>query len=112
MTSAASVPASEGTVRATEGENGNTNITISVKNLAQPGRVADGATTYVVWLKRDEQTTPQNIGGMQVDDELVGIFNTSTPFKRFSVMITPEKNGQAQVPTHDAVFSARVARDD
>lgn len=110
MTSAASVPASEGTVEATEGENGNTDIRILVKNLAQPGRVADGATTYVVWLRRNDESEPRNIGGMQVDDELVGSFRTSTPFKRFSVMITPEKNAQVRVPSHDAVFSSRVER--
>lgn len=112
MESAASVPASEGTVEATEGDNGNTNIDIRVKNLALPGRVAAGATTYVVWLRAHDASSPTNIGGLEVDDELVGRFSTSTPFKRFSVMITPEASGQAERPTHDAVFSSRVSRED
>ena len=51
MRSASGVPASRGTVDASEGENGNTMLSIHVEHLANPQQMASEATTYVVWIQ-------------------------------------------------------------
>lgn len=111
MASGAGVPASEGTVRASKGDNGNTNLAVRVKHLAPAYKVQPDATVYVVWLQQPDQSS-QNIGGLVLNKNLEGSLDTVTPYRRFSVMVTPEANGGVAQPTHDSVFTAQVDRSD
>lgn len=111
MTSGYGVPASEGTVNATEGDNGNTNLEIRVKHLAHPSQMASDATVYVVWVQ-PRNTSRQNVGALVLNDNLEGSLNTVTPHSEFTLSVTPEPSGQVEVPTHQAVFTAEVARQD
>jgi len=107
MHSAADVPASQGTVQVTTGENGNTQVSIRVKHLAPPSKMALDSTVYVVWFQPVDGDT-QNVGALVLNDDLEGSLDTLTPHQRFLVSITPEPNGQATSPTHEPVFTYRV----
>jgi hypothetical protein len=109
MTSASDVPASEGTVKATAGDNGNTRLAIRVKHLAPAYKVQTDATVYVVWLQQPNQPL-QNIGALTLSDSLVGSLDTESPYRRFTISITPEPGQQGQQPTHPPVFTADVNR--
>jgi hypothetical protein len=98
----------EGTVEARLGENGNTDIEVLVKHLSSPSKVESDASVYVVWLQ-PVNAKIQNLGALQVDDELVGTFNTSTPHRAFTLSITPEPSARMAEPTHNAVFTSEVA---
>jgi len=111
MESASNVPASEGTVKASLGDNGNTRLSIRVKHLAPPFKLQADATVYVVWIQQMDQPK-QNIGALVLNKDLEGSLDTVTPFRRFSVMVTPEPGGQVEQPTHEAVFTASVDRKD
>lgn len=110
MQSSAALPASQGTVKATNGDNGNTNVLVKVKHLAPPERVAPGAKVYVVWIQ-PANDRPQSVGALTVDDDLEGTLETVTPHRRFTLTVTPEASGQAAYPTHAAVFSSQIDRD-
>ena len=110
MTSASDVPASEGTVKATLGANGNTNLYVRVKHLAPAFKVRPDATVYIVWLQRPGEAM-QNIGALTLTDNLEGNLNTETPYRRFTITITPEPNRQVEQPTHEPVFKSEVTRD-
>jgi hypothetical protein len=109
MRSGAGVPASEGTVSATAGDNGNTNVTIRVKHLAPPSKLAPDATIYVVWIQ-PQNGDVQNAGGMALNDNLEGSLAAVTPHRQFLLIVTPEVNGQVAQPTNEPVFTAEVAR--
>ena len=109
MQSGYGVPASEGTITATEGDNGNTKLEIQVKHLAEPSRVASDATVYVVWIQPRDGAT-QNVGALTLNDDLEGTLNTITPYRLFSVSVTPEPSGLGAKPTHAPVFTAEVDR--
>lgn len=109
MHSSDAVPASEGTVRATAGADGNTDVRIMVKHLADPNRVKAGATTYVVWFQPAGGEN-QNVGAMTVDTNRNGRFDGSSPHRTFQVSVTPETSGQASSPTNPPVFSSSVDR--
>ena len=111
MNSASDVPASEGTVKATAGDNGNTRLAIRVKHLAPAYKVQTDATVYVVWLQQPERPI-QNIGALTLSVNLVGSLDTESPYRRFSISITPEPGPQGQQPTHPPVFTANVNRND
>ena len=107
MYSAASVPASEGTVSATKGDNDNTLVEVHVKNLALPWKVASGTTTYVVWIQPPNGVI-QNVGGMDVDSNLDGTLKTVTSYKAFKLIVTPEPSSAIAQPTHKPVFTADI----
>jgi hypothetical protein len=102
-------PASEGTVEAHAESSGNTALTIRVAHLAPPGRVAADAQVCVVWVQPLD-AAPGNVGVLELGKDLTGSLATLTPHRRFGVLITPEPSGQADKPTHPAVFTAQVVR--
>jgi hypothetical protein len=111
MVSSAGVPASQGTVEATAGANGNTNLEVRVKHLAPPEKVAADATVYVVWVQ-PRGAAHQSVGALRLNSELEGTLATVTPHRRFLVTVTPEPSGQVAEPTHDPVFTSDVDRDE
>jgi hypothetical protein len=111
MVSASDVPASQGTVKVTEGDNGNTNIALRVKHLAPPSRMAADSTVYVVWLQPHDGAM-QNIGALTLNSNLEGSLDTVTPHRRFQLTVTPEPSGLAAQPSHDPVFTTTVERPD
>jgi hypothetical protein len=111
MHSGQGVPASQGTVRATSGDHGNTKLTVRVKHLAPPWKMAPEATLYVVWVHPPDAAS-QNVGALTVDDNLEGRLDTVTPHRRFGLSVTPEASGQAAVPSREPVFTTTVDRSD
>ncbi len=109
MRSGDGVPASQGTVKATAGPNGNTNLAIRVKHLALPSKVAADTTVYVVWVQ-PRNGAKQSVGALVLDDNLEGSLDTVTPHRRFQLIVSPEASGQVAYPAHEAVFTADVER--
>jgi hypothetical protein len=109
LQSSADMPASEGSVMATKGSNGNTALNVRVKHLAPASRISEEAQVYVVWVE-PEGGTPQNVGVLTVDKDLEGSLTTITPHRKFRVVITPEENGQVQEPSGTEVFTSQVER--
>lgn len=107
LQAASSIPAGEGTVQATLGANGNTDLSLRVKHLAPASRMASDATVYVVWIQPFEASS-QNVGALTLSEDLEGRLDTVTPHRRFLVMVTPEPSSRMEKPTHEAVFTARV----
>jgi hypothetical protein len=109
MRASDATPAGQGTIRVEEGPNGSTTYSVSVKHLAPPGRMADEATVYVVWVQQRNQPA-QNAGELGLNANLEGTFTSMTPLRRFYVMVTPEPSALVTRPSHDAVFSGEVDR--
>jgi len=109
MHSASDVPAAQGTVKAALGDNGNTNVSIQVKHLAPPSKVASDATVYVVWI-RAVDASDQNVGALKLNSNLEGSLETVTSHRSFRVSITPEQRSEVDKPTHEPVFTYTVER--
>ena len=99
----------EGTVQAKAGPNGNTEVEVRVKHLSPPSKVAADAIVYVVWIQ-PRNAEIQNVGALQVDADLVGKLNTTTPHRAFTLSVTPEPGARMAAPTHGAVFTTEVNR--
>lgn len=109
MTTSPENKAGEGTVQAKAGSNGNTDLEVRVKHLAAPSKLAPDATVYVVWIK-PRNAPIQNVGALEVDSDLTGKLDTTTPQRAFTLSVTPEANPRATAPTHQAVFTTEVNR--
>lgn len=109
MLTSAENTSGEGTVQAKVGENGNTVVKVRVKHLSSPEKVAADASVYVVWIQ-PRNGEIQNVGALQVDDDLVGKLDTTTPHRAFTLTVTPEPSARMAAPTHKAVFTTEVTR--
>jgi hypothetical protein len=111
MVSGPGVPASQGTVKISKTENGNTKLELHVKHLAPPFKVAPDATVYVVWLQ-PKDGAKLNIGALVLKDDLEGKLETVTPHRHFQISVTPEAGGHVNAPMHEPVLTAAVERND
>jgi len=109
MISDSDAPASQGTVTVGAAGNGNTDVTVRVRHLAPPSRLASDAKIYVVWIQATDGAK-QNVGALTLNDNLEGHLGTVTPHQRFLLTVTPEPSGQVAAPTHDPVFTSWVER--
>ena len=108
LQASAAVPAAEGTVDTGKDRNGNTRVTVAVRHLAQPERLAGGASFYVVWAKPEGGEKAQNLGTLRVDADLRGVLEAVTPLRHFELLVTPEKEATPSAPTTDTVLRADV----
>lgn len=107
MHSVSDVTASEGTVRVSNADNGNSKVSVRVKHLAPPSKLAADSTVYVVWIQPREGDQ-QNVGALTLNKELEGSLDTLTPHRRFKLSVTPEPSGQVAAPSHEPVFTYEV----
>ncbi len=110
MAVAERMPATEGTVMATRGENDNTAIEVRVRHLASPEKIAAEATTYVVWARAEGNGAPQNLGALQVNKELQGTLRTVTPLRTFDLFITAEPSPTVKQPSTEHLLTASIER--
>lgn len=102
------VPAAAGQVSVSTEKDGNHTVDIKVQHMAEPQKVFEGASTYVVWLIAPG-SPPTNIGVLPVDKDLKGTLQTKTPFRTFQVEVTAEPTASATQPTDtNRVMSASV----
>jgi hypothetical protein len=111
MTSTREIPAAEGTVKVSTGDNENTRLQVDVRHLAQPSRVEGGTSVYVVWIRGvNSASEPQNVGALVVDKDLNGKLETVTPLRVFDLFLTAEPSARAMAPTGKELLSVQVNR--
>jgi len=103
LVNAPGAPAADGSVLVSAAPNGNTRLSVEVKHLAPPERLAPGAKVYVAWTQaRGGQ--PQNVGAIVIDDNRSGRLETVTPLPTFELFITAEGFPTAAVPSGPRVL--------
>jgi hypothetical protein len=108
MSTSPRVPAAEGTLRVSRGSDRNARLTIEVQHLAEPNRVFDDSTCYVVWVV-PPKGPPQNMGVLTVGEKLTGRFTTQVPYPSFRVVVTSETQPSVTQPNFDhQIMSADV----
>ncbi len=109
MMAGSETPAAHATINVKQGDNGNTRLDIKADALAKPSALTPPENVYVVWVQPPGQT-PKNMGQLSVDNDLKGELKTETPYHRFAIFITAEKQPQVQAPQGEKVLSADVAQ--
>lgn len=98
LSSSSTIPSVAGYVKFNVTKNDNTQITLTVKHLAQPEKLTPPASQYVVWTRAAKYEPAQNMGALVVDKNLNGKLETVTPLRTFELFITAELSGQIQQP--------------
>jgi hypothetical protein len=107
MMPAKEVPGAQGTVAVKTGKNGNTEVDVTTKALAQPSALTPPEEIYVVWFQPPDQS-PKNMGALRVDNSLKGKLSTVAPYRHFKVFITAEKQQNVASPHGTKVLTADV----
>jgi len=101
------IPAAKGKVNVEPEKDGSNKVKLEVEHVAPPQSVDPQATTYVVWLK-PEGAPPQNAGVLRVGEDRKGSFETKTPFDRFDMTVTAERETTAAQPSERRMLRAAV----
>jgi hypothetical protein len=97
--SSSQIPAAHGTIRLRTTSNGNVEMRLAIKHLAQPGRIVPGSAVFVVWSRGlAAGALPQNLGALRVDKNLGAKFTAVTAMPTFDVFITCEQSQTATTP--------------
>lgn len=108
------VPAAEGTVSIKEDDNKNYNIDLTVKRLADPGRLTPPKNVYVVWMETSQGV--QNIGQLKTSTKglskmLSSSLKTVTPHKPTGFFITAEEDAIGNYPGRTVVLKTATIVD-
>jgi hypothetical protein len=105
-------PAAQGKVEYKKTANNNIAVDLNVKHLAPPKRVAENATTYVVWAQPTTGDTKaiQKIGALKLDDDLEGNLSTVLPYASFDLLVTAEPSVMTLEPSDKRVINIALTQ--
>ncbi len=86
-----------------------TMLEVKAENLPPPDRVMSGASTFVVWQRKDSDANWSRIGKLIYEDEpRRGQLTATVPELSFEVQITAEREDAPEAPATDVVFFQKV----
>ncbi|RZK48074.1 MAG: hypothetical protein EOO87_20860 [Pedobacter sp.] len=105
------VPAAEGGVKVDKDDNGNYNLSLNVKRLAEPNRLQPPKLIYIVWMETENDGI-KNLGQLKsitgfFTDAQTASLNTVTAFKPKQIFITAEDNADITNPGSQVVLTTR-----
>lgn len=104
----ARVVGADATMKCEEIEGGNAMVTIEAEHLTPPGRLDDGLSVYVAWIRADDRP-PRRAAVLAYDAETrVARGRAICPELRFEVFVTAEENGDVETPSRWVVFEKTV----
>jgi hypothetical protein len=86
-----------------------TMLEVKATNLPPPDRVMSGASTFVVWQRKDSGATWARVGVLTYDEgKREGQFMATVPELTFEVQLTAEREAAPESPGPDAVFFQKI----
>jgi len=86
-----------------------TMLEVKATNLPPPDRVMSGASTFVVWQRKDSSANWARVGVLTYDEgKREGQFMATVPELTFEVQITAEREASPESPGPDAVFFQKI----
>lgn len=109
LTAGQETPAATGEVKIKEDDNDNLRLNVEVDHLPNPGSLAAGLSTYVVWLEPTGADRMVNLGELRIDeDKRTGELEATTPYRNFNIYITAEETGQASQPSDRMILRRQI----
>lgn len=86
-----------------------TMLEVKATNLPPPDRVMSGASTFVVWQRKDSAANWSRVGVLAYEEgKREGRFMATVPELTFEVQITAEREAAPESPGPDAVFFQKI----
>jgi len=106
-------PASDAKVVANIDQNRNvTKLDIESKNMSPPDRIMPGATTYLVWVRKNDEVPWQRLGALDLDDDgRTGNAQLTVSESSFDMVVSAEKSSAVQAPSGKSIFEQRIQKE-
>jgi hypothetical protein len=85
---------------------GNSVVEVDVEKLTLPEEL-DNSSYYVIWAK-DSNGNYENIGVLEIDDNLEGELVSTTTYDQFQVIITAEKDQDPGSPSSQEILKTEM----
>ena len=86
-----------------------TKLEIESKNMSPPDRILPGGTTYLVWVRKNDEVPWQRLGALDLDDEgRTGTAQLTVSESAFDMVVSAEKNPSVLAPSGKSVFEQRI----
>lgn len=109
LTNTGVAPAAQGKIVTSNDRNGNTEVEVQVKHVANPNSLTPPRQSYVVWVQ-PRGMQPQLLGALRVNTDLEGSLKATTTYKEFDVLITAEDNMKPELPSSYVILKGTVER--
>lgn len=87
-----------------------TQVELTIVNLAPPDRVAASTSHYLVWYRADSSKPWSRVAAVEYDEDArAGELKGSVPETAFELVVTAEASLEAVSPSPNIVFSQAVA---
>jgi hypothetical protein len=73
-------------------------IDLAVRRLEEPEKLSPPGHAYVAWVRRGPDHPAQNVGALNVDEQLNGELRTATDLRRFELFVTAEAASDVDKP--------------
>ncbi|HEY8428702.1 MAG TPA: hypothetical protein VIL20_10025 [Sandaracinaceae bacterium] len=101
-------PGAEGTIQVERIEGGNRLVTVTLRHMTPPDRLAPGLTTFIMWF-RDPHGRSTKASRLEYDPgSRTARATATTPLTRFALIVTAERDGNAIEPSQNVIFNQRV----
>ena len=105
------VPSAEGSIKVDKDDNGNYDLRLNVKRLAEPKRLQPSKSVYVVWMNTDKDGI-KNLGQLKsvtgfFTDAQTASLRTVTPFKPKQIFVTAEDDVNLTNPGTQVVLTTK-----
>jgi hypothetical protein len=96
-------PGAEGKIITNVDRNGNTEVEVQVKHLANAQKLTPAKQAYVIWVQ-GRGKDPEPLGTLRVNENLEGSLKATTPYKAFDIFVTAEDKMQPEAPSSTVVM--------
>ncbi len=101
-------PGARGTVGVETEPDGNHRITLEVNHVPPAARIDPSLSSLVVWLQGEGGRSPVSVGVLDVDQDLNGKVQVTTPLRSFALYVTAEPSPAVTQPGKTVVLEGKL----
>lgn len=101
-------PGSDARVQVETLDGGNHLVTLTATNVTPPDRIGTGNTVYLVWIRTPNGQAQMESQLAYQPDQRTGRATITTPQRRFTLVVTAERDAAAATPSENVVLSQEV----
>lgn len=101
-------PGSDARLQVETLDGGNHLVTLTATNVTPADRIGTGNTVYLVWIRTPNGQAQMESQLAYQPDQRTGRATITTPQRRFTLLVTAERDASASTPSENVVLTQEV----
>lgn len=102
-------PGADARVQVESLDGGNSLVTLTATNVTPPDRIGTGNTVFLVWIRTPNGQAQMESRLVYAPDERTGRATITTPQRRFTIIVTAERDPNVSAPSETVILTQDVA---